>query len=226
MLFSPPKVTHFHPWDVSSPQAAKHHWLNHGHTKVHGLGSSDAEGPAHGSDDMPFIPASVPVPPLLQANVSLSSITPIVSWSPMQPPHHSLPPTSHNANCHWPDSSDNEAASDAKDQSHGDVTMALQNCLHMSLTNSDMVDVPPPQKLSPKLEPPSSLFTGEDSSPAGPAQQMGLWVLPTSFELPTGTDCDHHWLRASSTVNPSLGMRASLAALKANSQATQLAHAK
>ncbi len=55
---------------------------------------------------------------------------------------------------------------------------------------------------------------------------MGLRVLPTSFEPPTGADCDRHRLRALSTVDPSSGMRASLAALEADSQATQLAHAK
>ncbi len=190
MLFSPPKVTHFRPWDVSSPLGAKRRRLDHGHSKVHGLDSSDAEGPAPGSNDAPFVPASVPVPPPLRANVSPSSVTPVVSRSPMQPPHHSLPPTSHDANHRWPDSSDNEVASDAEDQSHGDVAMALQNCLRMSPTDSDMVDVPPPRKLSPKLETPSSLFTGEDSSLAGPARQMGLRVLPTSFEPPTGADCD------------------------------------
>jgi len=144
----------------------------------------------------------------------------------MQPLHCSLPPTSHDANRRWPDSCDDEVASDAEDQSHGDVAMALQNCLCMSPTDSDMVDVPPPRKLSPELETPSSLFVGEDSSPAGPAQQMGLRVLPTSFEPPTGTDCNRHWLRASSTVDPSSGMRASLAALEADSQAAWLAHAK
>ncbi|KAI9449123.1 hypothetical protein BJY52DRAFT_1192850 [Lactarius psammicola] len=238
MLFNPPRVNHFCPWDMPSPLAAKHRQLNHSHAKVHGingLDSSNMEGPAYGSDDAPFLPATisgppplhvndslsrdmpsplaakchwidhshakvhrlnrlnssnveglaygsnnmpfllaaVPGPPPLCVNVSLLSTVPILSPLPSHPLHHPLPPTGHNTNHHWPNSSNNEVASDAKDQSHGSVAMALQNCLCMSPTDSD---------------------TADGSSPAGPAWQMG----------------------ASSMDDLSSGMQTSLVALKAN----------
>jgi hypothetical protein len=181
-----------------------------------------SQGPVHGSDDAS---ASVPGPPPLQASIARSNVTCVASQTQtplLRPPPP--PSTSHDTNRHWLDSGNNDSSGDPDDQSRGVVAMALKNCLRMSPTDGDSADVTSLQKLSPSFEPPVSLFTREVSSPAGPAQQTGMWVLPTSFEPPTGTDCDPRQLLAATTDDLSLGMRASLAALEADSQAARLAH--
>ncbi len=125
------------------------------------------------------------------------------------------------AKCHRLDNGDTE------DQSHGDNDAAFQHCPQcMSPIDGDMLNVALPQKLSPvleapvlgtpSLEPRLLVFvgeTGETSPLTEPAQQMGVRFPPMSFAEPSTSDLP-------------LGMRASLAALKADSQATRLARVK
>ncbi len=119
------------------------------------------------------------------------------------------------AKCRWLDNSD------TKDQSCGDNDVAFQHCPWcMSPIDGNTLNVAFPQKLSPTLEaptlgPPSLkprllVFMGETPPLTEPAQQMGVWFPPMSFAKPSTSDLP-------------LGMRASLAALKANSQAACLA---
>ena len=116
---------------------------------------------------------------------------------------------------------------DAEDQSRGDNDAAFRHCPRcVSPIDGDTLNVALPQKLSPALEAPALgtpsleprllVFageTGETPPPTEPARQTGARFPPVSFAEPSTSDL------------PS-GMRASLAALKADSQAARLARVK
>jgi hypothetical protein len=126
----------------------------------------------------------------------------------LRPPRPPLPAQrSHDAECCQLGSSDNGGASNTAGPSSRDVDVAFRGCLRMSPVdgNGDTAEAAFLPKPSPSLQGPSSLL----APLVGPVQcpPMGLLVPPASAEL-------------------SEGMRASLAALEADSQAARLAHAK
>ena len=93
----------------------------------------------------------------------------------------------------------------------------------MSPINGDTLNVAFPQKLSPTLEAPTLgtpsleprllVFVGKTPPPTEPARQTGARFPSVSFAKPSTSDLP-------------LGMRASLVALEADSQAARLAQVK